>query len=112
MDNGITRGAACPQAQRSKAWFRVATEKADALLQYRTEPNLFIKALHYREALAAAENYSFMAHYHNVHEKAETSILQDESSFLPRELFGQRRMVACLLIIDKSCSDLPPFVHL
>jgi hypothetical protein len=53
-----------------------------------------------------------MAHYHNVHEKAETSILQDESSFLPRELFGQRRMVACLLIIDKSCSDLPPFVHL
>jgi hypothetical protein len=53
-------------------------KKADALLQYTTEPNLFKKALHYREALAAAENYSFMAHYHIVPEKAETSILQDD----------------------------------
>jgi hypothetical protein len=53
-------------------------KKADALLQYTTEPNLFKKALHYREALAAAENYSFMAHYHIVPEKAETAILQDD----------------------------------
>jgi hypothetical protein len=52
--------------------------KADALLQYTTEPNFFKKALHYREALAAAKNYSFMANYHSVPEKAETVILQDD----------------------------------
>jgi hypothetical protein len=52
--------------------------KADALLEYTMEPNLFKKALHYHEALAAAKNYSFMAHYHSVPEKVETSILQDD----------------------------------
>jgi hypothetical protein len=52
--------------------------KADALLEYTTEPNLFKKALNYCEALAATKNYSFMAHYHSVPEKVETSILQDD----------------------------------
>jgi hypothetical protein len=52
-------------------------KKADALLQYTMEPNLFKKALHYHEALAAAKNYSFMAHYHNVPKNVDTVILQD-----------------------------------
>ena len=53
-------------------------EKEEAMLKYQTEPNFFKKAMHYREALSAAEQYSLVPLYKNVPDEADTMVLQDD----------------------------------